>query len=181
MIIIIIIDFFTITLVNFWEDIIVWYLWEKPVDWVKHHYYGLRRGIRNLIKWFPVVWYDANYDSCYMLNVMAFKIELMADSIERWASHVGYEDDVKNMRRAVVLLRALRDEDYEVDNGVKLRMRVVPNTVPKPGYSQTYTIETTQEEDEKIRAAMRQTAKNYHVMTDEVFNLIKREYRRWWD
>jgi hypothetical protein len=38
------------------------------------YYYQLRYGISNLIKWFPIVWRDRDFDSAYIMEILLFKM-----------------------------------------------------------------------------------------------------------
>lgn len=153
-------------LLNRWNNYIIWYLYEKPAIWFRNQKNGLKYGIRNLIIWFPIIWNDRYYDSWFMLNILAFKIKTMSDGIENAGIHVGYEEDVKNMRRVVQLLENLRDEKYNIQS-----------------YSSS-NHESWREKPDTFEDCMNkfnQAQKNFYIMCNECFDIIKREYKKWWD
>ena len=41
---------------------------------LRSYYYQLRYGISNLIKWFPIVWRDRDFDSAYIMEILLFKM-----------------------------------------------------------------------------------------------------------
>jgi len=149
-------------LLDIWEDYIVWYLWDKPIRWLQDQRSGLYYGVRNLIRWLPFIWYDRNWASNYLLDMIAFKLDFMTDEFTRWNTYVGNEKDIKNMRRAAELLRSISNEEYEVYT-----------------HSRDFTMWDKEQREILNEAAL--SEKRFHAMNNECWNLIKREHRRWWD
>lgn len=63
-----------------------------------------KNGVSNVIKWFNIVWNDADYDHRYITTVLRFKINNTADYIEKKQRHLNWEQDVKYMRIACRLI-----------------------------------------------------------------------------
>ena len=71
------------------------------------------RGIKNLWKWFPIVWKDRDFDYHYLLILMKFKLK----DIERFFSSdktmsVGIEKCAKNVKICRILLDRILKDDY---------------------------------------------------------------------
>lgn len=80
-------------------------------------YKNIKWGIKNCIKWFPVVWNDRDFDWSYLAIVMQFKINNMANFIEHNKFYAGYKRDVRDMRVCVELLdRLIEDDTQDVEN-----------------------------------------------------------------
>ena len=75
----------------------------------------ISRGIKNLIKWFPLVWKDADWDHSYIIDALRFKIKNTANYIDRHKRYDGYERDVERMNLCVRLIDKLQNSDYEVE------------------------------------------------------------------
>lgn len=76
-------------------------------------YWNIRIGIRNLIRWTPIIWRDRDFDWDYLARIMERKMTWMADRFESPDCPVS---DAKRMGRQVrtcaILLRRLMDDDY---------------------------------------------------------------------
>ncbi len=81
------------------------YIW-RPI-------YNLKQGIKNLIKWFPIIWRDSDWDYAYLLTIIAFKMENMAEHMDNspWqgANTPSY---TRSLRVCAELSKRLRDDDY---------------------------------------------------------------------
>lgn len=71
----------------------------------------LCNGLRNLRRWAPVIWWDADFDWDFLAEIMERKLRWMAEDTRNW--HVcGAELDRKRMLLCAELLRRLRDDEY---------------------------------------------------------------------
>jgi hypothetical protein len=90
-------------------------LWRRVLNlpWV------VRYGVRNLIVWFPVIWSDRTWDSCYIFRVLAFKLRDMGEAIGERDIHVGAKRSARHMLVAAEIARRLGGGDVplEVDGG----------------------------------------------------------------
>lgn len=70
-----------------------WWKWEA-----KHFHRDVIKGIKNLWKWFPIVWKDRDWDDSYIFDALKFKLKNTADYFEKTNSFAGWEDEVKYIR-----------------------------------------------------------------------------------
>jgi hypothetical protein len=69
-------------------------------------------GIRNLIKWFPIIWNDRDFDRSYIMNILLFKMRNTRDFIRDF----GYVEDterekiVRTMTECIDLLNRVHNE-----------------------------------------------------------------------
>jgi len=66
-----------------------WVKWDLP-----YIHYDLLYGIKNLVKWFRLIWSDRNYDYSFMLDILKFKLEGMA-SLHREHGNFHRESRIK--------------------------------------------------------------------------------------
>lgn len=78
-------------------------------DYIK---YDIPYGIKNLIKWFPLVWKDRDYDHNYILYTLKFKIHNTRKLHEKNRRHVGVEKEIHCMKVCEILLDRLIKDDY---------------------------------------------------------------------
>ena len=52
---------------------------DKVIRWVKYDakylHLDIIRGVKNLIRWFPTIWKDRDYDHSYIYEVLRVKLE----------------------------------------------------------------------------------------------------------
>lgn len=72
-------------------------------------------SISNLRKWFPIVWKDRDYDSHFIFEALAFKLNKVAKHTEQNKSHLHWEVEVQRMRTAIKLIKLLQDDYYEME------------------------------------------------------------------
>jgi hypothetical protein len=72
----------------------------------------LRYGIGNLIKWFPFVWADRDWDYTYWLNMNIKKLGNMEHSLRTYGNHTRSEQDADNIHLAVMALERVIADEY---------------------------------------------------------------------
>lgn len=71
--------------------------------------------IKSLINWFKVIWNDKQWDSWYYEKLLLHKITLQRKYIEKRGFFVGYENEVKWMKKCEYLLTMLVEYKYWLD------------------------------------------------------------------
>lgn len=92
---------------TFWERITLYWKFE-------YQYYprNFIHGVKNLIKWFPIVWKDRNWDDSFFWTIVKFKISDMAKTHGSRMPYVGYERNVEIMNLIVRLIEKFESETY---------------------------------------------------------------------
>lgn len=111
---------------------------EQLIDWVKikwkwhwrYYHKDFIRGIKNLIRWFKVVWNDVDYDWSVILLFLEKKLYFTKEYHKKNKRYVGWENNVKWMEVCIELSKRLRNEYYtdEVMNYHESEIRDVPLT-----------------------------------------------------
>lgn len=111
-----------------WGKICWWFKWEVLgfPDHVENYglsyalqkifirwwWYDLKYGVLNLIKWFPVIWQDRNWDYHFWIRINIKKLEEMEKLLRNHGNHLYAERDADNIRKAVLALKRLEADDY---------------------------------------------------------------------
>ena len=87
------------------EDVQIWYSHLFIFDW----YYNIKNGIKNLLTYKEVIWYDRWYDYSYIIKILTFKLK---NTIKNWnkAHYIG--SNFTRLRMQVLLNRI---EEYETN------------------------------------------------------------------
>jgi len=98
------------------EDIWLEVCWKW--DKVTNFYYDFKYGIKNLIKWFPVIWNDRDWDFAFMFALLEKKFEHYEKEWETKATKyiVGSEKQIKRFKICKELCRRLKDDWYYHEN-----------------------------------------------------------------
>ena len=84
-----------------------WIRWELPYQ-PKY----IKNGIKNLYKWFWVIWRDRDWDHHYIFEVLKFKLEKQAKHLSEKDWHESSKRDAEIMMTCVRLINKLQNEEY---------------------------------------------------------------------
>ena len=84
-----------------------WVRWELPYQ---HKY--IKYGVKNLYKWFWVIWKDRDWDHHYIFQVLKFKLEKQASHLAENGFHNNAQRDAELMMTCVRLIDKLQNEYY---------------------------------------------------------------------
>lgn len=74
-------------------------------------WYDLTNGISNIIRWTPVIWFDRDWDWCFLAKVMEFKLRKMHRCIGN--GHLMHcERRAKQILVCAELLKRLQADEY---------------------------------------------------------------------
>jgi len=181
------------------EKIRLWWKFEG-----RYTHSNIIQGIKNLWKWFPVVWKDRDYDDHYIWEVLQFKLRKQAKYIDDRDFHVHAKRDAEIMMTCVRLMEKVSDEYYQMEymDYCKDKHEFIDSDTP--GYSELKTTFISENFDEyfaKRKTAHRHVVKNGGVFGNEdkkhtamsmgyrqhekarkiLFTLLERNIERWWD
>lgn len=83
----------------------IWKYFRNPVR-------NFSTSVGNLIKWFPVIWKDRDWDDHYIFEVFKFKLEKQAKYIKEKGFHTNSDLDAKRMMLCVKLMKKVQEEFY---------------------------------------------------------------------
>ena len=78
----------------------------------KYYHMDFYVGIKNLIRWFPIIWKDRNWDNGFIYRILEHKLTLQAKYIGERNIHVGAKRDSEKMMLCVKLINKLDSESY---------------------------------------------------------------------
>ena len=114
---------------------------------------NIKYGIKNLIKWFPIIYKDRDFDYFYLLNILYFKLSNMEkffknDNLCMSKDHKIYGDEIAEI---LPVLKRLMEENYILEH----------NFIDESSIKE---INDTYKKDAEL-----------------VFDTIKNKYNNWWD
>ena len=132
---------------------------------IKDFPHELKCGIGNLIKWFPVIWKDRNWDHTFIYRILRHKLHLTEQFIRHYGIHANNIQDADRMKICVILLdRLIKDEHFEM---------AFKSFHKKWGYSD-WKFEKVEGESELSRLKLTYPA----IKTDEDEKLNQKDFKR---
>ena len=112
------------------------------------------KSVSNLVKWFPIIWKDRDWDHHFIFEILKHKLIFMSKSIREKDNHTVAEYDANRMMLAVRLIEKVQNEDYmnELINDDEITI-------------------------EKIKAGQKKHDKAKRIL----FKLLDNYIERWWD
>jgi hypothetical protein len=92
---------------NFWQRLVLF--WNHEYRYYPQNFI---RGIKNLIKWGPIIWKDRYWDDFFLFEIIKFKISNMSESHGKTMPYVGSQRNVEIMNTIVRLIDKFQSEDY---------------------------------------------------------------------
>lgn len=83
--------------------------------WIRSAFRECKQGIRNLWRWFPVIWNDRDWDYTFIYSIIAKKLEHQAKHIAEYGVHDEATRDAQKMLTVVRLIQRQRDDFYHYE------------------------------------------------------------------
>jgi hypothetical protein len=84
-----------------------WCKWNLPYQ---HKYFIY--GVKNLYKWFWVIWKDREWDNHYIFEILKFKLENQANHLSERNWHENSKREAELIMTCVRLINKIQDESY---------------------------------------------------------------------
>lgn len=156
------------------------------------------RNIYNLIRWFPIIWKDRDWDDHFIFEILKFKLKNQAKYISDHDRHVSAKRDAEKMMLCVRLIEKIQEEYYgcEYQDYHKLELKFI-DSKSHPGmyeieigyilnnykdYFKKYPrIYKQVKSDDEYRTAFNVAKINEERARKLLFKILEQNIRRWWD
>lgn len=96
---------------------------------------NIKRGIKNIWYWLPIVWKDRNWDSHYIFEIMKHKIKAQSEYIGSRDIHTRAKRDSEVMMTCVRLMEKVQDDFYSSEYSDYHKTKHWFEPADKEGYS----------------------------------------------
>lgn len=158
-------------------------------------------GIKNLIKWFPIIWKDRDWDYYFIYDVLKFKLKNTATYIGNRDYHTRAQRDSETMNLCVRLINMIQDDYYSLEyfdyykdnshyvpvegeeNTFCFKTNIIKNNLQEyfDKYLSTYKKIEDKSKLSDIEIALRMANFRHNKAKSLLFNLINTHIERWWD
>lgn len=160
-------------------------------------------GCNNLVKWFPTIWNDRDWDGHYILKILQKKIEFQRKELVNANRHTRIESDNRDMTLALNLLERVREEYYQMECMDYWDNDIIFNDVPdKHGFksidfeekwekfdkflskypsSVRGVVKEHGEQNDKQRLCLLVSYYNHEKANKLLFRILEERLAYWWD
>lgn len=169
---------------------------------VFRHFRRLYGRVLNLIRWFPIIWKDHDWDSTYIFEILKFKLSNQARYIGANNRHTRAKEDARNMTICVNLIEKIQNDYYDIEfydyyiteldfvpdkinpQYYKIEETIIENNLSE--YFKKYRRVYNQVVSEGIytddkRIAMEISYRNHSRAKKLLFKIMEENIERWWD
>lgn len=188
--------------ISWFDRLSIWWRFDG-----KYIHHDLIYGLKNIVKWFKIVWKDRDYDDSFIFEALKFKIENTAKYTERRKWFVGWEIEVSRMRTCVELINRIQNDYYGVeyldyqesnhnfvesdirdDDGdmmYEMKSELISENFDQyfKKYGSTYrkVIKEYGDSLNKDSLALRVSNKNHQKAKKLLFNILEKHIESWWE
>lgn len=128
------------------------------------------KGIKNLWRWFPIIWRDRDWDDHYIWILLEKKLTNQAKYIGDRGYHLNAKRDAERMMTCVRLIKKIREEEYAHEYYDYQKSDYHWDDVPeRPGNKQLRIEELWENYDEFFKKYPR-IYKQVKVLDEPIFN-----------
>jgi hypothetical protein len=156
------------------------------------------KSIKNLIRWFPIIWKDKDWDDYFIFEVLKFKLKNQAEYIGYHDRHISAKRDAEKMMLCVRLIEKVQDEYYGSEY-LKYCDLEFKSTASKehPDLYELTLIEKSEHYEDYFKKYPRVAKQFTDVSKDKrafqiarineerahklLFKILEQNIRRWWD
>lgn len=149
------------------------------------------KGIKNIFKWFRIIWNDRWWDYRYILIILKHKLELTEKEFRKNGHHVHANRDADNIHICILLINRLLAANYcetEYDKHFKKWGDLDFSFEEKDGVYKLdlkqENVITKEDEEQSNKEFRRISYKEAYMERQDVeylFHLMKKYLLTWWD
>ena len=179
--------------------------WERITLYGRLHWRirNFLTSCHNLIKWFPTIWNDRDWDGHYILKILQKKIEFQRKELVNANRHTRIESDNRDMTLALNLLERVKEEYYSLECMDYWDSEIVFDDVPETPELKSIEVNTTAErydeylskypssvraltkehgeELDKQRLCLMVSYYNHKKANKLLFRILEERLAYWWD
>jgi hypothetical protein len=159
---------------------------------------NLIQGIKNIIKWIPIIYKDRDWDYYYILETLKFKLSNQSKHTLNKSRHVNATKDSRIMDLCIKLISKIQDEyylsewlDYEVvehkyqkveDNSSLFRLKTEIISENFGDYFKKYSriYKSIDDKECKVAAAIKISTINHNRAKKLLFKILENNIENWW-
>lgn len=161
------------------------------------------RKIKNLIRWFPIIWKDEDWDDHYIFEILKFKLRNQAKYIGNIDFHTTAKRDAEIMMLCTRLIDRIQNEYYNIEHldyqetefkfipiegedSSEMKVEHISDNLEDyfnkyPRIYKEVVCQHVHNNPDKHQIAMYMSRMNHDRARKLLFKLMERNIERWWE
>jgi hypothetical protein len=161
------------------------------------------RKVKNMIRWFPIIWKDEDWDSHFIFEILKFKLKNQAKYIGDRDFHTRAKRDAEIMNLCVRLMEKVQEEYYHMEyldyeeseiefipisdsESFEIKTNHISDTLNDyfnkyPLVYKEVVCQHIHKNPDKYRIAMYMSQTNHERARKLLFKVMERNIERWWN
>lgn len=157
------------------------------------------KRVVNLIRWFPIIWKDQDWDHHFIFDILKFKLKNQAEYIGQHDRHMRAKRDAEIIMTCVRLIDKIQNEwygcEYQDYHDCEYDFIQIPGTDSYElelneksenfdEYFKKYPLvfkRVSSPEDSKMRNALKVSRENHNRARRLLFKIMEERIEGWWD
>lgn len=166
-------------------------MFTKLIDYIRR---DIPYGIKNIIRWFPIIWKDRNWDHIFIYKILRHKLYFQQKHIREHNIHTSAIKDADRMKTCVFLLNRLIDDDY-YDIAIKphnqkwgegeMKFTECKEDPSLHKFNIIYENVHTEQDEIEERKDFKKVIEHEKYLREQdkelLFNMMKKYIEGWWD
>lgn len=175
----------------------------KIIDFFKFNIYrkitstciNIKEGVKNLIKWSPVIWNDRDFDYIFIFRILKFKLEQMEKRFRECDYTMDSQKNAREIKQCIKILNRIINQDYcniafmfhDKKWGnlfMELHDSEIEDDESHPlvlHREKVRNLNDQEEEKKEFRRCMDQENYLENQDIEYLFKIINKHIRKWWD
>lgn len=153
---------------------------------------NIKYGIENLVRWFPVIWKDRNWDHAFIYIILKHKLYLTEQLIRNYGIHIKNIEDADKIKTCILLLDRLIKDEYHENVSKKYYKRWGHPKFNWIEKNEKYSELEINHKNVKTEEDQKQEKKDFHRICKlenrlrkqdirYLFNMMCKHIEGWWD
>lgn len=156
---------------------------------------NIKYGILNLIKWFPVIWQDRDWDHYYLYVILQHKLKHMEHLHIHYSHLMSGSQTAKEIKTCLILLERLMEDEYHENASIEYHKkwgRPKFNWTKLPDDERNYSeleithkyVKTKKDESQNIKDFHRTCDHERNMRKQDIeylFKYMEKHIEGWWD
>lgn len=145
------------------------------------------RSIKNIIRWFPVIWKDRDWDHMFLYKILRLKLSNMENYHRKYGHFIGSEKTADKMKICINLLdRLIKDEYNDMvfkKHDEKWGHAEMSNYLSRLMITRS-NINSEKDEEKERKEFLRLCKKECSMRIQDVeylFKIMSKHIQTWWD
>lgn len=139
-------------------------------------------SIKNIFKWFPIIWDDRDYDYSYLLILLQKKLEFMKKTFESESKYIDNNNIILEIESVIEKLDRIIEDNYCESDWDELHNNLGKNSpiFNEDGSYYKIVFNGDAEYSNKVRELCDKEQNLRNKDIEYVFNTIKEKILGWW-